>query len=639
MSDTRFTYELNIYSFSPAEESSPAYFDGLLGALNEYANAHPGTKLTATISPFKPNLDTAIRIDADATAMVGLYSPYVYLVAVPRGNFVGARVLYYFIRRCSWTANKSLELTLHMDILHTLLSSNDLSKALTAKTMILREHENRWSFVTKDSVSAEFLPKVDAVSEGLGSAPLWHKSDSIIYDERFKGNSVIYESWQASFFKVTSEQTTISAVGLNPTKVTVPFEATIGETTIKEGISKAETLNTLNESVSKAIIYPYFPFGRIRKLADGYYTWEQGNTTIFPADGGDAIKGKTLEAMITDTMTYPTAGTTYSNNPFASIDMLASETQSILVEKFATNAPRTLKDSKLYKSDYYKHSFVYGNYEFAPQYERYDWKSATNHKYDIYIFADMIPVSSFSFQFEAQKGSDGKSYFEYHGLTPFDETLDIAQNNERALFTDSYLNYLKNGYNYDLIKQGASIVGAGVTGIGAILGATAVAGPAGTIAAGVGALINIATTTISTETSLQEKQEQLKASSLKASGVSTYGAFRATKGDKLHECIATISDTLAKTIDDLFYYYGYKRNYQGVPNTTNRYWFNFVQCTPKYKSGFARSWSYLLDELTKLFQNGVTFFHRHADAITTNYGYDLEQEKENWETNILEANQ
>ena len=638
MNGERFTYEVNIYSRCPVEESSPAFFDRLLNALNEYVETGAGTKFTTTISPFEPALDVILRISADATAMIGQYAPFTYLVAIPRGNFQGARILFYFVRKCRWVGNKSLELTLHMDVIHTLLRTNNqldaLSSCLTAKTMILREHEPRWAFVTTKNNTRYFLPHVDNVSEGLGIAPLWKQLDTPIYDKRFAGHAVVNESWQVTFFKATTDKESYSSVGINATGTSVPFTATIDDVTISGELATAQSLNTLSESVSKAIIFPYFPYGKITKSGD-FFVWSQKDVNVAPLTNEKIFRGLSLVADITNKLTYPT-GSNFENNPFASVDMLAKETQALAVNSVSATTRRCLKDSKLFKSDFYKHSFIYGDYEFSPQYERYDWNDSNIHSYDIYIFADMVPVSSFSFKFIPQKGSNGKECFTYRGDTPFDEIINVAQNNERALFTDSYLNYLKNGYNYELIKQGTSLATTGLTSIGGIVAATAVAGIGGTIAAGAAALINIATNTINSETALAEKQSQLRAQSLKASGVSTYGAFRATKGDKMHECVFKISDSLTKTLDDMFYYYGYKRGYQGVPNARTRYWFNFVQCNPKFKSGYLGTWSYLQDELTKLFQSGITFYHRHKNAIGE-FGYDQNQEMENWENDIINS--
>ena len=110
-----------------------------------------------------------------------------------------------------------------------------------------------------------------------------------------------------------------------------------------------------------------------------------------------------------------------------------------------------------------------------------------------------------------------------------------------------------------------------------------------------------------------------------------------TRENKLYKLEYALPEPFKHMVDDLFYYYGYRRNYQGVPNVSSRYWFNFVQCSPKYKPDFARSWSYLLDELTKKFEYGITYFHHHTDVSSEaiEYGYDINQVLENWENDII----
>lgn len=631
-----YSYNVILYKNTPVEESSPARFDDLLNAL-EAMNDSTQKYVFTNVTPFPASLDVDVRLALTGSSETNKDN-YAYAV-VTYPVTTGKRVLYFFVRQTRWKGNGDLQLSLHMDVIHTLLTDNDLSNVLTAKTMIFREHENRWAYAIQqpgeeESYDFTLIPKVDSVNEGLGSPDLRLIDDNIIYDYRFSGDA-IKESWQAVFYASRDSEGNRSgaAIGINQTNEDYVRFYVSGDKPYSFLAGNANGLKTESTLVDKAIIYPYFPFASITQVThsgDLCYEAKFGQLDFVDELKSEVSSSNMVKQSYSSLFAY--GGGKEDVNPIANVDMFEQETQTgTIAIQNVSSAKRRFIDSKLFKSDYYRHCFVYGSSIFSPEYERFEISNKDEHSYEIYFLTDVAPVCTFAFKFKPI-GS-----FKYRGSSAFDEILDVAQNSERTLMTDSYLNYLKNGYNYDVAKQVGSIVSTGATGVGAIIGATAVAGPAGTIAAGVGALVSIATTTINSQISLDAKQASLKASAIKSSNATSFGVFQKSKVDKLHEVRFDLEPNLKKMLDDLFYYYGYRRNYQGVPNVTSRYWFNFVQCSPKYKADFARSWSYLLDELTKKFEYGITYFHRHARVTGQGieYGYDINQVLENWEKDII----
>lgn len=137
---------------------------------------------------------------------------------------------------------------------------------------------------------------------------------------------------------------------------------------------------------------------------------------------------------------------------------------------------------------------------------------------------------------------------------------------------------------------------------------------------------------------MDKKLAEEQAKSITTSGSDNLTIMRAVTDNKLWKFTYEPSERIKTMLDDLFYFYGYKRGYQGVPNASSRKWFNFVQCDPKWKPSFARSSKPFLDELTQKFRNGVTFFHYNEMTTKPSWmskqGYDLDQKSENWETII-----
>jgi len=192
---------------------------------------------------------------------------------------------------------------------------------------------------------------------------------------------------------------------------------------------------------------------------------------------------------------------------------------------------------------------------------------------------------------------------------------------------------MKLGYNYDKKTAVSNEVGAWSTFIGG-LAATAISAatsnPVGValgLVATAGGLINAIKTTVDTENSLNRKVDEAKRKGASPTNVGDASLLYGYNENKLWMMEKTISPTMEKMIDDLFYYYGYARGYYGVPNLTSRVYFNFIQCEAVFNSLVLPRFA-MTDIAAKLAE-GVTVFH-HVGA-----GYDLNQTYENYETALL----
>lgn len=228
----------------------------------------------------------------------------------------------------------------------------------------------------------------------------------------------------------------------------------------------------------------------------------------------------------------------------------------------------------------------------------------------------------------------------FENAEDFENILNCNRNNEYPIYNSSYLDYLRNGYRYDVkskwqqVRQGVYSLAGQIVGIGAGIAASAATGGISTVAsisAGVGVISSLAgifENAAAADRAIAQTKEQAKnqANSILASDdlnlLNQYGKNKAFVAK--YEPTQHMQDTLF----DLFHYTGYAFNRQEVPNVTSRRWFNFLQCDAVLSTeGVGFMVPYLAD-IKARFKAGVTFFHHYNNT------WDLRQIYENWETNL-----
>lgn len=302
-------------------------------------------------------------------------------------------------------------------------------------------------------------------------------------------------------------------------------------------------------------------------------------------------------------------------------------------------------ESKMYNSEFYTPKFVYDSFNYQFQLENIDTSA----------FA--LEDQPETIDYKCSNTMNSRFLFKFHhklkrSTQDYDNICVVARNNELPLFNSSYLNYLRSGYNYDVKNKNAQLEQAGAkialttvgAGVGAALAVGAAAGssvgPVGTavgaiVGAGIGLVSSIITTAYSqaqADRNIQQKIDTAKQQGVSVSGgddvdlLTTY-----TNGNKAKFTEYKCSDRVANTMNDLFYYCGYATDEHGVPNETNRAWFNFVQCEPVFKTEVnTLVYDNYLQDIRQRYQAGITVYHRRNDK------YDWDQELENWETNLLQ---
>lgn len=304
-----------------------------------------------------------------------------------------------------------------------------------------------------------------------------------------------------------------------------------------------------------------------------------------------------------------------------------------------TGQTRNIKyESKLLHSDYHQTKFVYDSFSFSYNLENINIEEYIKNSSDFkdlevnYICSRNVQ-SKFMFGFP--------QYSLIRSVQDYDNVLCIERNNEKALFNNAYINYIRSGgYSYDQKKASSQNAVNGVTTALTIIGATAstiggiASGNSIMAVAGIGLAVSSATQIVRSVHTAQEQDRSISQKLLQSSmqGTSVQGSedidiLTAFSGNKAKLVYYELSDIMKNAMWDLFHYCGYATHEQKVPVVNTRLYFNFVQ-------GNVILEDYTFNEdvarrIVEKWSQGVTFFHKVSGS------WDLDQQYENFEVSLL----
>ena len=185
-----------------------------------------------------------------------------------------------------------------------------------------------------------------------------------------------------------------------------------------------ENFDNSNSRLSKIIELPYAPI-TVTKNTDGTYNF-YGCTFNY---GYNIMKVNisNLSAFIKEDKRIQDLLYVTINNPTA------------------TDEPKPGLESKLYSSEFYDYAYYYDTEKQPIRLED--------------ISTDMLNCSiNISYNTTATMNSDKQFYFNvnngtYNEMQPYEMYLNCARSTEKMILNDSYAEYIKNGYNYDLWNQ------------------------------------------------------------------------------------------------------------------------------------------------------------------------------------------
>lgn len=313
----------------------------------------------------------------------------------------------------------------------------------------------------------------------------------------------------------------------------------------------------------------------------------------------------------------------------------------------------TLSDPKLKTSPFFQPTYIYDSFSQILKYEDFEpyqnQSPANQYAYlDIYYKQSNAVSSNLFFKFVLRSAT--------HRVTErdsnFPEILAASRNNEVPLFSSEYLNYIRNGYNYDKKKlqeqtgQSAIISAVKILGAAVSFALSSVTGGA-SAAMGIGVLTSGLTSGIAqpgnyraAAQELEQKINLLKAQSFNVSGIDDLDLFKGYAGNKLQLVTYKVKPMDEERLEDRFYYFGYASDRYGKPQRSRKF-FDFLQCDAVFDFDGSSSvsgpniWqlSDHLDLIKEKLAAGVTFFW--SDGLARN-GFKLTQDMENIETWIFD---
>ena len=328
---------------------------------------------------------------------------------------------------------------------------------------------------------------------------------------------------------------------------------------------------------------------------------------------------------------------------------LISAVDTCLDEELYSDSFRNIRmESKLYNSEFYQTKLVYDSFNMNIDFDKLEMYSTLMQFYDeanediiLSMFTPTTIVSKFGFNINLTPNSEVEDYPLF---------LSIARNNELPIYSSQYINYVRNGFNYDIKAKNQQAMSSGV-GVGlATLGAVAGIGlgiasnnPAIAVGAVISAITSVTAATtsainsaISNQRAIEQKLAQAKAQAVSVQGNDDIDLLDVyTNDNKVKVCHYQPSQAMLNNIFDLFFYTGYAVEKLGLPDWTSRMRFNYVSAdidmlTIKHLP------KDIVDDIKARWSLGITFMHRLTSDITQR-NYDFEQEFENWEWTLEDA--
>lgn len=136
-------------------------------------------------------------------------------------------------------------------------------------------------------------------------------------------------------------------------------------------------------------------------------------------------------------------------------------------------------ESALYRSDFYQFRFVYDSFVYTLPFEMLsdDFLKVLKPA-DKSLLIKMVTTSTMNSRFLFDFENSGKGFKFKKSEQDYPYIMVVARNNNIAIYNSEYINYMRNGYNYDVKAKNAALLNAGLnigtgvlsTGIGLITG-------------------------------------------------------------------------------------------------------------------------------------------------------------------------
>ena len=293
-------------------------------------------------------------------------------------------------------------------------------------------------------------------------------------------------------------------------------------------------------------------------------------------------------------------------------------------------------EPKVYHSDYYRPKFFYDSFSMSINLEEQDIQEVIDNgvlNFPIDFYNTTMVNSKILFKFT--------SYVVNIATEDIPNIIAVSRNNEELIYTNDYLNYLRTGYNFDekiksrTIATTIATTTASTFATSALIATNPYAGAVGAVATTAHTYSSIINT-MQTLDNIERKRTELRYESGNISACDDVDLMSIYCDNRLKYVVYQCHRLIYEQLLDLFYYFGYKRSYYGIPSLNTRKWFNYIQCSA-YLNILSNMPQEVIEDILFKFSNGVTCLHRNFDPLDPilRYYYDFEQERENWESSLF----
>lgn len=399
--------------------------------------------------------------------------------------------------------------------------------------------------------------------------------------------------------------------------------------TSRSSIDSIDNLDKADPKNIKLIKLPYVPYdfdivSSVLQIANDDY-WEFASFS--QQSGGDmyALKLKDMNLKLSMTLTE-----TYAQ-PLGKL-YFGSISPSL------TDARKGWGyESKLFHSDFYQPTYVYDSFTYKVQLE----------KLDINLYTP-TNVESFTIKFYMTSTINSRFMFEFSDLKfayateNYAKYMPIARNNEEVLYNVPYINYIRNGFNYDVkAKERTNLSNAIGMGLSVASTMVSLALPsvplkvAGVVAGVVSMAMAMKNTIISAqqnEDSIRRKLQETANQTASVAGSDDVDLMSVYAENRLKYLVYEPTDLMRSILFDLFFYAGYASGRMGIPTHNNRVNFDYLECEANLENEGSIP-DDCLQELINCFKTGITYLHK---TTRNTKKWDFNQEYENWEKSIME---
>ena len=296
-------------------------------------------------------------------------------------------------------------------------------------------------------------------------------------------------------------------------------------------------------------------------------------------------------------------------------------------------------ESKLFHSDFYRPTFVYDSFSFTMQLENFNIS---------YLIEHPSIITKTYFDFDVTKTINSRFMFTYNDYSlkyayeNYTKYMPIARNNEEVLYNVPYINYIRNGFNYDVKAKNtaltSSYVGLALSGlsIGASLmlpsAPLKIAGVVASLASMAMSVKNTIVSAVQNEDSIKRKIAETKNQSASVAGSDDVDLMSIYAKNRLKFLVYEPNPIMKDLLFKLFFYAGYASGRMGKPSHNTRVNFDYLECDASMEK-LASIPDDCFQELINCFKAGVTYLHKTARTLDK---WDFEQKYENWENALLE---